>query len=177
MEVNHLPKYDQTKNETGCCPRFDPTTWEGQELHFKDKTFVRATTLSLFHIPLNMGGMFAATMKAIKDAGAEDEEFAVLSHDVSPWRGEHFFAVKREVPGVENVKLSGDFVAHVFEGPYSDTAKWCKELDAFAALKGKRVEKQYYFYTTGPKCAKHYGKNYVVGLAQVGPGAQTAMAA
>ena len=177
MELNRLPKYDLKNSETGCCPRFDPAPWEGQELHFKDKPFVKAKTISLFHIPLNMGAMFAATLEAIDDAKATDEEFVVLSRDVSPWSAEHFFAVTHDVPGQENVKLSGDFITHVFEGPFSDTGKWCKELDDFAASKNKRVERQYYFYTTCPKCAKHYGKNYVVGIAKVRPDAQSAMAA
>jgi hypothetical protein len=177
MELNHLPKIDPTKNETGCCPRFDPSTWEGQELHFKDKPFVRAKTRSVFHIPLNMGSVFASTMKAIQDAHADDQEFAVLSHDLSAWTGEHLFAVTKDVPGLENIKLSGDFITQVFEGPYSDTAKWCKEMESFAASKGKRIDSLYYFYTTCPKCAKQYGKNYVVAVAQVSPAAQTAIAA
>jgi hypothetical protein len=175
MEQNHLPKYDRSHNETGCCPRFDPASWEEQELHLKDRAFVRAKTLSLFHVPLNMGSVFASTFKAIKDANAEDEEFVVLSRDISPWTSEHLFSVTREVPGADNVKLSGDFVTHVFEGPYSETGKWCEEMERFAAAKGKRIERQFYFYTTCPKCAKHYGKNYVVGVAQVS--ADTRMAA
>lgn len=177
METNHLPKYDRNNSETACCPRFDPSTWEGQELHFKDKPFVRAKTMSLLHIPLNMSGMFASTIKAIADAKAQDDEFAVLSHDVSPWRGEHLFAVTKDVPGADNIRLSGDFIAHVFEGPYGETANWCKEMETFAASKGKHVDAQYYFYTTCPKCAKHYGKNYVVGVAQVSPAADKAIAA
>jgi len=32
---------------------------------------------------------------------------------------------------------------------------------------GRMVKKVYFFYTTCPKCAKAYGKNYVVVLAQV----------
>ena len=176
METNHLPKYGQSNNETGCCPRFDPAPWEGQDLHLKDKPFVRATTRSAFHIPLNMGNVFEATFKAIKDAGAEEPEFAVLSRELSPWSAEHLFAVSKPVPGAENVKLSGDFVTHVFEGPYSDAEKWCKDMEHYAADKGRRVDKLYYFYTTCPKCAKHYGKNYVVGIAQVSPSAQRAVA-
>ena len=31
----------------------------------------------------------------------------------------------------------------------------------------KELRKLYFFYTTCPKCAKHYGKNYVVGFAEV----------
>jgi hypothetical protein len=31
----------------------------------------------------------------------------------------------------------------------------------------KELKKLYFFYTTCPKCAKYYGKNYVVLLAQI----------
>lgn len=37
----------------------------------------------------------------------------------------------------------------------------------YVASKDKSLQKLYFFYTTCPKCAKHYGKNYVVLLAQV----------
>jgi hypothetical protein len=33
--------------------------------------------------------------------------------------------------------------------------------------RGKTLKKLYFFYTTCPKCAKYYGKNYVVLLAQI----------
>ena len=35
--------------------------------------------------------------------------------------------------------------------------------------KGKHLDLDttYFFYTTCPRCAKHYGKNYVVGVAKV----------
>jgi hypothetical protein len=167
MKTNHVPKYDPSRNETGCCPRFDPAPWEDQDLHFENKPFVRASTLSLFHIPLNMGSVFASTFDAIKKAHADDEEFVVLSHDRSAWSGEHLFSVKSEVPGVDNVKLSGDFVTHVFEGPFGDAPQWCKDMEAFVAGKGKKLKALYFYYTTCPRCARHYGKNYVVGIAQV----------
>jgi hypothetical protein len=31
----------------------------------------------------------------------------------------------------------------------------------------RALETLYFFYTTCPKCAKHYGKNYVVAVAKV----------
>ncbi len=173
MDTNHVPKIDQSRNETGCCPRFDPTPWEGQQLHFRDKPFIKATTVSLFHIPLNMSDMFQSTFKAIKDADAEDEELLVLSRDPSSWSGEHFFSVKKEVPGADNVRLSGDFLTRVFEGPFSQMSTWCKEMEETVAGQGKRLDKLYYFYTTCPNCAKHYGKNYVVAIAQLEPNASS----
>ena len=111
---------------------------------FENKPFVIASTVSLFHVPLNMGSVFTRTWTAIREAHAENGGFLVLSHDDSAWHGEHLFAVSKPVAGAEMVSLSGDFVTKVFEGPYSKAREWSK-----------------------PTYAKQYGKNYVVGVATV----------
>jgi len=168
MEINALPKYDMSDSPTKCCPRFKPEGWDEMELHFKDKLFVKAKTISIFHIPLNMGTVFPRTFKAIEKANAKrDDELIILSHDPSAWTGEHYFSVTKDVPGQEMVHLTGDFLTKVFEGPYKDTPKWHKEMEKHVNEKGKQVSKIYYFYTTCPKCARHYGKNYVVAVAKV----------
>ncbi len=168
MKLNTLPKYDMSDNPTNCCPRFKPEGWDREELHFKDKLFVKAKTMSIFHIPLNMGSVYPKTFTAIEEADAmSDDDFIVLSHDPSAWRGEHYFSVTKDVPGQEIVRLSGDYLTKVFEGPYRDMPKWEKEMEELAKERGKQAKKIYYFYTTCPKCAKYYGKNYVVGVAQV----------
>lgn len=167
MLTNETPKFDLSDNETGCCPRFRPEPWDKRELHFVEKPFVKASTVCFFHIPLNMGGVFGKTWAAIKEAHAEAGEFLVLSHDESPWHAEHYFAVAKDVPGAEMVHLSGDFITKVFEGPYSDAPKWASAMETIAIDKGKHLDKLYFFYTTCPRCAKHYGNNYVVGVAQV----------
>lgn len=167
MRTNETPPYDMSDNETGCCPRFHPEPWDGQELHFDEKLFVRATTVSLFHIPLNMGAVFTRMHGAIQKAHAEPPGFLVLSRELSAWREEHLFAVAAEVPGAETVRLGGNFVTKVFEGPYSDAPKWCAAMSEYVAAKGKVPGNLYFFYTTCPRCAKHYGKNYVVGVAAV----------
>ena len=168
METNALPKYDMSDNPTGCCPRFKPAGWDEQELHFKEKLFVKATTLSVFHIPLNMGSVFPKTFDAIKNADANsDEDFIVLSYDVSPWKSEHFFSVTKDVPGEKMVRMTGDFITKVFEGPYKNVPKWEKEMESFAKSRGKEAKKTYFFYTTCPKCAKYYGKNYLVAVTEI----------
>lgn len=167
MQPNELPKYDTGDNPTNCCPRFDPQSWDGLEVTFQDKPFVKGRTTSLFHIPLNMGGMMTKTMKMINDAGGLAEDFVLLSHDPSPWKGEHLFAVSKEVPGAEMVRLSGTFLTQVFEGPFSNVSKWMTQMKAHAGAKNRTASKLYLFYTTCPKCAKYYGKNYVVGFTQV----------
>ena len=167
MQTNEIPAFDVTDNETGCCPRFRPEPWTDQELHFDRKPFVKASTISLFHVPLNMGSMFTRTWDAIRKAHAENGGFLVLSHDDSAWHAEHLFAVSKDVPDAEMVHLSGDFLTWVFEGPYSHAGKWCAEMERHVKERGRRLETMYFFYTTCPRCAKHYGKNYVVGVAKV----------
>lgn len=168
MELNTLPKYDMSDNPTNCCPRFNPDGWDGQDLHFKDKLFVKAKTISIFHIPLNIGSVYPKTFTAMEEANATCEDnFIVMSHDPSAWQGEHYFSATKDVPGQEMVRLSGDYMTKVFEGPFKDMPKWEKEMEAFVKEKGKQVKKIYYFYTTCPKCAKYYGENYVVAVVQV----------
>lgn len=167
MASNELPKYDMTDNPTGCCPRFDPGPWDDLEVEFDNKLFAKGKTRSFFHIPLNMAGMMTRTMKAIQDADAFPDSFLLLSHDPSPWTGEHFFAVSKEVPGVEMTRLSGKYLTKAFEGPFKETPKWMRQLQEHVTAKGKAAKKLYLFYTTCPKCIKYYGKNHVIGFAQV----------
>jgi hypothetical protein len=167
MQTNQVPAYDVTDNETGCCPRFHPEPWDGQELHFENKPFVRASTISLFHVPLNLSSVYRRTFEAITNAHAADGSFLVLSHDDSAWHAEHLFAVSQPVPDAEMVHLSGDFLTKVFEGPFSDARRWCADMERHVQEKGRQLATMYFFYTTCPKCAKHYGKNYVVGVAKV----------
>jgi hypothetical protein len=119
MQVNAFPTYDASDNPTECCPRFNPQGWNDRHLHLDHKPFVRARTRSFFHVPLNMGGVFKKTFAAIESAHANDEEqVIVLSLDPSPWSATHLFSIEKEVPGQDNVELSGDFITRVFEGPY-----------------------------------------------------------
>ncbi len=168
MELNKLPKYDMSDNPTNCCPRFKPESWDQQELHFKNKRFLKAKTISFLHIPLNMGSMYPKTFAAIEKADAFDpDNFIVLSYDLSAWQGEHYFSVTKDVPEQEMVHLSGDYLTKVFEGPYKNAPKWEKEMQDFVKTKDTEIEKIYFFYTTCPKCSKFYGKNYVVAVAKI----------
>jgi hypothetical protein len=63
--------------------------------------------------------------------------------------------------------LSGNYLTKVFEGPYREAGTWVREMERFVSSAEKQLRKLYFFYTTCPKCAKHYGKNYVVAFAEV----------
>ena len=167
LPTNTLPIVDVSDNPTGCCPRIQPAPWHEQQLHFENKPFERASTIGLFHMPLNMGAVFSRTWDAIKEAHADDGGFLVLSHDDSPWHAEHLFAVSRPVAGAEMAYLSGDFVTRAFDGPYSRVRVWADEMAEYVKQLGRQLETLYFFYTTCPKCARYYGHNYVVGVAKV----------
>lgn len=168
MKANTLPKYDMTDNPTGCCPRFQPEEWDDQKLHFEDKLFVRAKTRSVGHIPMNMGSVFGKTFKAIEQAGANsNDDFIVMSRELSAWSAEHLFSVTKDVPEQDMVRLSGDFLTKVFEGPYKEVPRWQEQQSQILKERGKEPAEFYFFYTTCPKCAKIYGKNYVVALAGI----------
>lgn len=168
MDTNRLPLTDLDDLEPGCCcPRFDPARWDGLELRFTDKCFVRCTTRNFLHVPLNMGAVLRRAWNAIKAAGAQTAEFVILSDDSSFWRGVHYITIAKEVPGEDNVTLSGDFFTHVFEGPYRDAYIWVNEMRDFAQRRGGRMGRLFFYYTTCPKCAEKRGKNYVVGIAEL----------
>ncbi|SMX40762.1 hydrolase [Maliponia aquimaris] len=168
MEVNRLPHYDMSVNTTGCCPRFNPQGWDGQQLRFRDKPFVRADTMALMHLPVNMGRVFSRVLTHMQAAGTFDtDNYIVLSRDTSPWHAQHLFAAASPVPDEAMTTLSGDFVTKVFEGPYRDVRKWHAAMQEAVRAKGRQPGDVWFFYTTCPKCAKAYGKNHVVGVAEM----------
>jgi hypothetical protein len=114
--------------------------------------------VSLFHVPLNMGSMFTHTWNAIKQAHADNGQFLVMSHDQSAWHAEHLFAVTKDVPHADMVRLSGDFLTKVFEGPFSDARKWCAAIEQFAR---RAAARRSLLLHDAPALRKHYGKNYV----------------
>jgi hypothetical protein len=168
MNVNEIPKMNMDTNETGCCPKFNPEPWNDKEIEFKDKLFVKANTINFLHIPLNMGSMYKKICAKLKQEDAEmKDNYLVLSYDPSPWKGEHYFAVEKDISGEEMARLSGKYLTKVFEEPYKEAGTWVKKMDEFVKSKDKKTKKLYFFYTTCPKCLKHYGKNYVVAFAEV----------
>jgi hypothetical protein len=150
-----------------CCPRFDPGPWDEKELTWKDRKFIKDRVRSFLHIPLNFGAVMVRNARLIDAAGAKSNDMVVLSDENSLWGADVYISVVREVPGATNVTISGTFLGKVFEGPYQNMHQWIEQTRSFVASRGKHLKKLYCYYTTCPKCAKKYGKNYVVILAQI----------
>lgn len=164
-----LPNTYTNKNETNCCPVPNIKAWDKSEIKFEKKKFIRMYTNSIMYVPVNMGKVMERLDKCATEAKAKMpyEQGMILSHDLSPWKAEQLYAVSKNVDCAENVVLDGTFLSLVFEGPYQNAPKWVQSMKDYAESKNKEIEDIYFFYTTCPKCAKHYGKNYTIGLAKV----------
>lgn len=150
-----------------CCPKFNPTPWDAKEFNWDNKRFIKDKVCTFFFMPLNFGGVMKRLMGKVEKAGVQVPDYVCLSDHTSKWNMNIYLAVDQEVPGAENVTLSGRFVSKVYEGNFKDTGKWCQDFAAYTKSQGLATKKMYMWYTTCPKCAKKYGKNYVVIIAQV----------
>ncbi len=157
---------DKNQNQE-CCPKFDPKPWDGKVFEWKNKKFIKDKVFTFFYIPINFGAVVKRMMAKIEGAGAKAEDWMSLSDHTSKWNMDLYVAVNQKIPGAENVIFNGKFLSKVYEGDFKETGKWCKDFESFAKGKGFKVKKWYMWYTTCPKCAKKYGKNYVVIIAKV----------
>jgi hypothetical protein len=150
-----------------CCPKFDPGPWDGKLFTWDRKKFVKDKVFTVFHMPLNFGAVMKRLVPKVEKAGAMSPEGMGLSDHTSKWNMDIYLAVTKDVEDASNVTLSGQYLSKVYEGDFKQTGKWCKDFEAFAAAKGLDVKKWYMWYTTCPKCAKKYGKNYVAIVGEV----------
>lgn len=153
--------------ETGCCPWFDPDPWHERKKNFSEKLFIKDHVISFFHMPLNFGSVMKRNIKKIEAAGAMPEEQIVLSDEKSLWGADVYIAVTKKVPSSKMAKIPGNFFAKVFEGPYQNMRKYIDEMKDVLRAKTEKIDKFYFYYPYCPKCAKTYGKNYIVILAEV----------
>jgi len=153
--------------EKECCPLFDPKPWEDRILEWDNKKFVKESVLTFFYMPLNFGQKMKKLDSAVTKAGATFAGSMGLSDHTSKWNMDIYLEVDKDVPGLKNTNLSGKFFTRVYEGSFNETGKWCKDYEEVAKARGMSIKKWYMWYTTCPKCAKKYGRNYVVIVGQV----------
>ena len=152
---------------TGCCPPFDPDPWNEKEITWEGNRFVKTHVHSLFHIPLDMGRKVMQSMRLIEGAHATAPQGPMLSQETSPWGSELYINVTGPVAGADVVTISGTFLTKVYEGAFRNAPDWVADMERHVAAKGRTMKKLYFGYTTCPRCAKAYGKNYVVLFAQI----------
>lgn len=148
--------------EFECCPPFDPIPWDDQIFSWDQKPFIKDKVFTMFYMPVNFGSVMTRMNKLVEKANTQIPDWLCLSDHTSKWNMDLYLAVEKAIPGAENVLLSGTFYSRVYEGNFKQTEEWCRDFEKHAAMKELAIEKWYMWYTTCPKCAKKYGKNYVV---------------
>ncbi|MDR2981909.1 MAG: hypothetical protein LBV12_06640 [Puniceicoccales bacterium] len=150
-----------------CCPPFDPALWDEKMFEWKDKCFVKVRVRTFFYMPVNFGKVMRTLEDKLQAAGASICDSMCLSNHTSKWNLDVYVVIDREVPALQSCRLNGPFFSKVYEGPYKDTGKWRDDFYAQAKRQNIKIGKQYIWYTTCPKCAKKYGKNYVAIFGEV----------
>lgn len=150
-----------------CCPRFEPEKWDEKEFIWENKLFVKDKVCTLFYMPLNFGKVITRLMTKAEGVNALVPDGLCLSDHTSKWNMDIYVGVDKEIPGLNHETLSGKYISKVYEGNFKDTGKWCDDFKQWAAGKNYTIKKWYMWYTTCPKCAKKYGKNYVVIIAPI----------
>jgi len=152
----------KSDTETGCCPRFEPEPWDGVILEWEKKKFIKESVCTFLSMPLNFGGVMKRIDKKLTAAGLKLDNAICLSDHTSKWNMNLLVEVETEVPEAHNVTLSGKFLCKVYEGDFKEIGNWCRNFENYAKDRSFDIKKWYMWYTTCPKCAKAYGKNYVV---------------
>lgn len=150
-----------------CCPPFDPIPWDDHTFEWNEKPFIRDKVFTLFYMPLNFGAVMKKFDRKVRETGAVVPDNLCLSEHTSKWNMNLYLAVDKQIPNADNTILSGKFFSKVYEGPFQDTEKWMKDFESISKADGLKINKHYLWYTTCPKCAKKYGKNYVVIIGQM----------
>ena len=155
-------------NKEICCPEFNPAPWNEKEIKWENEKFIKDHVTCFFHIPLNFGSKMVKNVTAMKALNAvpSESDFIVLSNNDSLWGMDIYLRTTKDVPFARTTTISGTFLSKVFEGPYKNTPAWVKEMKQHVTAKGKEIKDLFFYYTTCPKCARKYGKNYVVLLAK-----------
>lgn len=155
------------KTNTECCPKFNPEPWDEKTFEWSNKKFIKDKVFTLFYMPVNFGQVIVRMMKKVESAGAKVPDWMCLSDHTSKWNMDLYLAADKEIPAAENTTLNGKFFSKVYEGDFKETGKWCKDFESYAKSNSIKVKKMYMWYTTCPKCAKKYGKNYVVIVGKI----------
>jgi len=157
-----------------CCPEFNPEKWDEKKFNWDGKQFIKESIPTFFHMPLpSMIGekitkMMALATKADKINDKKDEVL-ILFQDPSAFTSNIYISVTGDVSGANNVKIPGNFIAKVYDGPYNAVPKFIKDMNIFLEKKGEKIPKndEYYIhYAYCPECEKKFGHNYMILFAR-----------
>ncbi len=112
-----------SKNQE-CCPKFDPTPWDGKIIQWSNKKFIKDKVFTLFYMPINFGAVITKLNEKVKKSNASTPNWLCLSDHTSKWNMDIYLEVDKEIQDAENITLSGKFISKVYEGNFKETKKW-----------------------------------------------------
>ena len=134
--------------ETGCCPRFNPASWDETTVTWDNKLFLKDQVKSILYVPLGFSKVMTKNMEMIQQADALSGTPLMLSDEQSPWKTTLYIAVKKEVPLAEMATISGTFLSKVFEGPFKNIGKWKREMKEYVLATGKVSKNEAVFFSS-----------------------------
>ena len=158
---------NQPTDQDICCPPFEPSNWDDKFFDWHSKKFIKDKVFTIMYMPIGFGKVMKRLDQKVRDAEATMPDWLCLSDHSSSWNMNVYLAVDKEIPNAENTNLTGKYFSKVYEGPFQNSGKWSKDFYATSNQKGMKMKKMYMWYTTCPKCAKKYGKNYVVIVGEI----------
>lgn len=158
---------ENKKTHSDCCPEFKAELWDNKTQEWNNKKFIKDKVCSFIYMPLNFGKVITRLIKKAENANACSPDYLCLAEHTSKWNMDIYLGITKEIDNAENVSLSGNFFSKVYEGSFKDTGKWMKDFENQLKNSNLSAQKTFMWYTTCPKCAKKYGKNYVVIIAKL----------
>ncbi len=158
---------EKSKNQSECCPKFNPEKWENYTFEWENKKFIKDKVCTFMYMPLNFGKVIKRISEKADKVNAIMPDYLCLSDHTSKWNMDIYLAVNKEIDKAENISLTGKFFSKVYEGDFKETGKWMKDFEIQLKNSSLSAQKTFMWYTTCPKCAKKYGKNYVVIIAKL----------
>jgi len=153
--------------EGECCPRLNEADWDKKEMEWRGKPFYRTKYWSIFHMPLNIGGVTTKAMAELDSKGLVEDPTLMLSREESMFSSTLLLSMNQDTDDPKVERLSGNYVSRLFQGSYRDTSKWIKETMQYCEETGREARDLLFWYVTCPKCAEKYGGAQTVIFAKV----------
>lgn len=155
-----------------CCPKFDVNEWDRRRLHWDDKKFVKDSISTFFHfsLPFVTGRRIKKIWKTIEKANAVEsnrENTLILFRDISAFKTEIYISVAKNVLGMDNVFISGDFISRIFDGKPRQIPKFIEEMNQCLTEIKESAKDYYVHYVYCPKCARKFKHNYLILFAKI----------
>ena len=150
-----------------CCPRLDPAEWDKLFWVWDKKPFYAARFWSIFNLPLTLDSAIRKAVQDIESRGVGDEEPLLFQRDEAMLHSTLLVSIKKYVDDLPVETVSGRFYSRLFEGKYSDSGRFAKEVNSDLKLRGLSQVELMFYYPTCADCLMKRGVGQVVVFARV----------